>query len=210
MPHPAQTLALAALALLVAPPPAIAQPAEQSVHGSVGDAGLDGAAEGAGQATQDAAGDALQVDSTMLASVPATPDEVQLDEVVIGTGQKATPVPAVVETTTAQDIERLNTVSSADAFKYVPNPSGLKAWAGVSYYDTMKDLTRVSARGQTIPPRAALARQPRKSAGCSSLGATTPVTRTTPSKTPTRAAAMAQSIATWCSMPACRSGSIAP
>jgi iron complex outermembrane receptor protein len=31
----------------------------------------------------------------------------------------------------------------------VAHPSGLKAWAGVSYYDTMKDLTRVSASAPT-------------------------------------------------------------
>jgi iron complex outermembrane receptor protein len=80
-----------------------------------------------------------------------TSDEVQLDEVVIGTGQKEKPVPAVVETQTAKEIERINVVSSADAFKYVPNLHVRKLQAGsVSQPIALRGNTATTAGPRTL------------------------------------------------------------
>ncbi len=124
-------LAMVALGLLIAVSSAFAEetPPGQPIDGGVA-ATIDGGQTVSEDAVSPAGAPEADAAPATTASNLAVPDEVQLDEVVIGTGQKAAPAPAVVETTTAQDIERINTVSSADAFKYVPNLHVRKLQAG--------------------------------------------------------------------------------
>jgi iron complex outermembrane receptor protein len=89
----------------------------------------DGADAGLAEASENAP-DAAHFTDGVVQVLANSSDEVQLDEVVIGTGQKEKPAPAVVETQTAKEIEHINTISSADVFKYVPNLHVRKLQAG--------------------------------------------------------------------------------
>jgi iron complex outermembrane recepter protein len=124
-------LAIVALGLLVAVSSAFAEetPPSQSIDGGVA-AAMDGGQAGPEDTVSPSGAPEADAGPATTSSSLPVPDEVQLDEVVIGTGQKVAPAPAVVETTTAKDIERINTVSSADAFKYVPNLHVRKLQAG--------------------------------------------------------------------------------
>jgi iron complex outermembrane recepter protein len=155
--HPTRTFAVAAFGLIALIPPAIAHEPEQ--QGVAVDGGAPSDARVASDAGRSDAGvdfdtgtpfDVANAD-TANASSPPLPDEVELEEVVIGTGQKAKAVPAVVETTTAQDIEHINAVSSADAFKYVPNLHVRKLQAGnISQPIALRGNTSTTAGPRTL------------------------------------------------------------